>query len=768
MPGVSRRLFKEDVKESRGRKGLSSKHPARRYRAHLLAVLGTLFAGLGVFGLVCLLSELPGARYDAGAAGERVAFALRAIAGDWAAIIPLLLVAVGVNIAVEREMAAIAARASGLLCIAAALLGLAGAGMVGSQTARWLSWAVGKVGAVASCTVVLLTGVSLAADVPVPRLVAGLARIAVRGSRLGARGLIALVRVLLRATSFVARRILLPLFEEPELPGMEEGERRLPSASAAEAQGALVPGEARTARPKRPRAGAKEEAAPATCGPAGGVAVVPGKKVEPPCDGGYVLPPITLLGYPARPARWKQAETPDHSKLLEETLASFGVKGKVTQVDRGPVVTRYELTPAPGIKVSKIMSLTDDIALALASSGVRLEAPIPGKSAIGIEVPNPEISFVYLREVLQSSEFQRHKSKLAIALGKDIAGKPVVGDLENMLHLLVAGATGSGKSVCLNALIASILFKATPEEVKLLMIDPKRVELTTYDGIPHLLAPVVTDTREAGGYLRWVAQEMDNRYRLLGANGVRNIERYNALCRAGKLHDPDAKPLPYIVVIIDELGDLMMVAQKDVEDVVSQLAFMARAAGIHLVLATQRPSADVVTGIIKMNIPSRIAFAVPSQVDSRVILDTGGAERLLGKGDMLFFPVGAPKPIRVQGAYVSDSEIEAVVDFVKAQAKPTYVAESVTREATDGESLGEEDPLFDEAVRLILETEEASISKLQRRFRIGYTRAARLIDAMESRGLVGPYEGSKPRKVLMTLERWDAIRAKARDSCRDS
>lgn len=744
------------------------KHPARRYRVHLLAVLGTFFVGAGVFGLVCLFSDLPGARYDAGAVGERVALALRAIAGDWAVIIPLLLVAVGVNIAVEREGAAIATRTSGLLCIAAALLGLAGAGMVGSQIARWLSWAVGKAGAVVSCSVVLLAGVSLAADVPVPRLVADLARIAVRGSKLGAEGLLALVRVLLRAISFVARRILLPLFEEPELPGMEEGERRLPSVSAAEAQGASAPGEAKPARPKRPRAGAKEEAAPATCGPAGGAAVVAGKKLEPPCDGGYVLPPITLLGYPARPARWKQGETPDHSKLLEETLASFGVKGKVTQVDRGPVVTRYELTPAPGIKVSKIMSLTDDIALALASSGVRLEAPIPGKSAIGIEVPNPEISFVYLREVLQSSEFQRHKSKLAIALGKDIAGKPVVGDLENMLHLLVAGATGSGKSVCLNALIASILFKATPEEVKLLMIDPKRVELTTYDGIPHLLAPVVTDTREAGGYLRWVAQEMDNRYRLLGANGVRNIERYNALCRAGKLHDLDAKPLPYIVVIIDELGDLMMVAQKDVEDVVSQLAFMARAAGIHLVLATQRPSADVVTGIIKMNIPSRIAFAVPSQVDSRVILDTGGAERLLGKGDMLFFPVGAPKPIRVQGAYVSDSEIEAIVDFVKAQAEPTYVAESVTREATDGESLGEEDPLFEDAVRLILETEEASISKLQRRFRIGYTRAARLIDAMESRGLVGPYEGSKPRKVLMTLERWDVIRAKARDSSRDS
>ncbi|HAV20620.1 MAG TPA: hypothetical protein DCX02_01715 [Firmicutes bacterium] len=426
----------------------------------------------------------------------------------------------------------------------------------------------------------------------------------------------------------------------------------------------------------------------------------------------------------------------------------------------GPVVTRYELSPAPGIKVSKILSLTDDIALALASTGIRLEAPIPGKSAIGIEVPNPEVSKVFLREVIQSSKFQSNRYRLPIALGMDIAGQPVVADLTGMLHMLVAGATGSGKSVCLNTIIASLLFKATPDEVKLLMIDPKRVELSVYDGIPHLLAPVVTDTKEAGGYLRWVAEEMDNRYKLLEETGVRHIDRYNSLCMSGKLPDEDATPLPYIVVIIDELGDLMLVAQKDVEDVVSQLAFMARAAGIHLVVATQRPSTDVVTGIIKMNIPSRIAFAVPSQVDSRVILDMGGAERLLGRGDMLFYPVGAPKPVRVQGAFISDSEIESIVDFVRAQAQPTYVAESIMREATDGESIGEEDELFEEAVRLILETQEASISKLQRRFRIGYTRAARIIDSMEALGIVGPYEGSKPRKVLMSLERWEASRNK--------
>ncbi len=720
-------------------------------------MLGVVVAALGVFALICLCSDLPGIPYDAGVAGERVALALRQAAGEWAVVIPLLLMAAGVDIAVERAAAPVAARVSGFTCIALALLGLAGEGTVGSEIARWLSWAVGRAGALVACGLVLLAGASLAADVPIPTLLIGLALLAVSGAKLGWKALVAL----LYALSFVARRVLLPLFEEP---GDEVERGAQLTAPPGEARGIPPALEAKPSAARRPRSSARREAVPAADDRAGGVAVIPGRKVEPPSDGGYVLPPITLLGYPARPARWKQGEPPDHSRLLEDTLASFGVKGRVAQVDRGPVVTRYELAPAPGVKVSKVMSLADDIALALASSGVRLEAPIPGKSAIGIEVPNPETSFVYLREVLQSSEFQRHRSKLAIALGKDIAGKPVVGDLENMLHLLVAGATGSGKSVCLNALIASILYKATPDEVKLLMIDPKRVELTTYDGIPHLLAPVVTDTREAGGYLRWVAQEMDNRYRLLGASGVRNIDRYNSLARAGKLADPEARPLPYMVVIIDELGDLMMVAQKDVEDVVSQLAFMARAAGIHLVLATQRPSADVVTGIIKMNIPSRIAFAVPSQVDSRVILDTGGAERLLGKGDMLFFPVGAPKPLRVQGAYVSDSEIEAVVDFVRSQAEPTYVAESVTRETTDGESLGEEDPLFEDAVRLILETEEASISKLQRRFRIGYTRAARLIDAMESRGLVGPYEGSRPRKVLMTLERWDAIRAKARDS----
>ncbi|NPV52878.1 MAG: DNA translocase FtsK [Firmicutes bacterium] len=501
-------------------------------------------------------------------------------------------------------------------------------------------------------------------------------------------------------------------------------------------------------------------------------------------DSNYCLPSLSLLKGPAprkaaRGSGGSSGRVIERARLLEDTFRSFGVTARVVQISKGPVVTRYEVQPGFGVKVSRIVSLADDLALALASSGIRIEAPIPGKSAVGIEVPNSEISMVYLRDVLESDEFQKREGRLTIAIGKDIAGGPVVADLTRLLHVLVAGATGSGKSVCLNTLIASILFKAKPGEVKLLMIDPKRVELTTYDGIPHLLSPVVTDAREAAGYLRWVAGEMDKRYKRFAEVGVRNIEKYNefvaritATGTAANGEDggggdrdgdgDDLRPLPYIVVIIDELGDLMMVAQKDVEDVVCQLAFMARAAGIHLILATQRPSADVITGVIKMNIPSRIAFAVPSHVDSRVILDTGGAERLLGKGDMLFFPVGAPKPIRVQGAYVSDSEIESIVEFVRSQGEPTYEAESIGHEAESDETLGEEDSLFDEAVRMVVETQEASISKLQRRFRIGYNRAARLIEAMEARGIVGPYEGSRPRKVLVSPDRFTCSRPSTR------
>ncbi len=700
-------------------------------------ILGVVTITLGILALVSLYMELHGPVGAAGAAGMQVAYSLRLAAGKWAFLLPIIVIYGGIELVLGHDSQVILPRLLGCIFIVLSTLGIARSGAFGAWMFDGLRWACGSVGAGIVLWFVIVAGLSLLLEMSIPTLVRESVRILFLGLQLAAGLLIKPLEIL----RIVAKKVLLPFFEIDHEPGQFVGDIEKPA--------------------KKVRTGKRRQSKPAMSEQPEEAVFVPGKKELPVrSHDGYVLPPITLLGYPARSGKSRKSEVPDHSKLLQDTLASFGVKGKVTQVDMGPVVTRYELSPAPGLKVSKILSLTDDIALALASTGIRLEAPIPGKSAIGIEVPNPEVSMVLLREVVQSSKFQSNRNKLTIALGVDIAGKPVVADLSDMLHLLVAGATGSGKSVCLNAIIASLLFKATPLEVKFLMIDPKRVELSVYDGVPHLLAPVVTDTKEAGGYLRWVAEDMDNRYKLLEETGVRHIDRYNSLCTSGKLPSENATPLPYIVVIIDELGDLMLVAQKDVEDVVSQLAFMARAAGIHLVVATQRPSADVITGIIKMNIPSRIAFAVPSQVDSRVILDMGGAERLLGRGDMLFFPVGAPKPIRAQGAFVSDSEIESIVGFVRAQAKPTYVAESIVRETTDGENIGQEDQLFEDAVRLILETQEASISKLQRRFRIGYTRAARIIDSMESLGIVGPYEGSKPRRVLMSLERWEASQGK--------
>lgn len=433
-----------------------------------------------------------------------------------------------------------------------------------------------------------------------------------------------------------------------------------------------------------------------------------------------------------------------NARKLESTLESFGVQAKVLQVHRGPAVTRYELQPAIGVKVSRIVSLTDDIALALAARGIRIEAPIPGKSAIGIEVPNDEISLVSLREVIESDEYGTAKNTLSLALGRDIAGRPIVANLAKMPHLLVAGATGSGKSVCINSIILSILYKAKPNEVKFMMIDPKMVELNIYNGIPHLLAPVVTDPRRASMALKKVVQEMERRYELFAKEGARDIDRYNILAQEALF-----PPLPLIVVIVDELADLMMVAPSDVEDAICRLAQMARAAGIHLIIATQRPSVDVITGVIKANIPSRIAFGVSSMADSRTILDMGGAEKLLGRGDMLFLPVGASKPTRVQGCFISDHDVEAVVAYVKEQQPANYDEEMILAgENNDTQSLPEDD-LYNDAVALVRDTQTASASLLQRRLRVGYTRAARLIDMMEARGVVGPYEGSKPRDVLL-------------------
>ncbi|MBP3038349.1 DNA translocase FtsK [Bacillaceae bacterium Marseille-Q3522] len=465
----------------------------------------------------------------------------------------------------------------------------------------------------------------------------------------------------------------------------------------------------------------------------------------------YELPPIKLLKRPRQAdqsGEYRQIHA--NAAKLERTFQSFGVKAKVTQVHLGPAVTKYEVHPDAGVKVSKIVSLSDDIALALAAKDIRMEAPIPGKSAIGIEVPNSEVAVVSLREVLESKQNDHPEAKLLIGLGRDITGEAVLAELNKMPHLLVAGATGSGKSVCINGIITSVLMRAKPHEVKLMMIDPKMVELNVYNGIPHLLAPVVTDARKASQALKKVVSEMERRYELFSHTGTRNIEGYNEHIRRENAEGEGQQPfLPYIIVIVDELADLMMVASSDVEDAITRLAQMARAAGIHLIIATQRPSVDVITGVIKANIPSRIAFSVSSQIDSRTILDMGGAEKLLGRGDMLFLPVGASKPIRVQGAFLSDDEVEEVVNFVISQQKAQYQEEMIPDDIpeTKGEAV---DELYNEAVELVIDMQTASVSMLQRRFRIGYTRAARLIDEMELRGVVGQYEGSKPRAVLIS------------------
>ena len=443
-------------------------------------------------------------------------------------------------------------------------------------------------------------------------------------------------------------------------------------------------------------------------------------------------------------------EVAHNAMMLENVLSNFGITAKVVNATQGPTVTRYEIEPAPGVKVSRIVNLTDDIALNLAAQHIRMEAPIPGKSAIGIEVPNKTTEAVHLRDVLDCSDFKDARGGIPVGLGKDIAGKPVITDLAKMPHLLVAGTTGSGKSVCVNTLISSILFSRKPEEVKLLLIDPKMVELSIYNGIPHLMAPVVTDMKKAAAVLRWAVREMEARYKAFAASGKRDIKSYN------EAHPKAAMPL--IVLIIDELADLMMTAPDDIEESISRLAQMARAAGIHMVLATQRPSVNVITGSIKANVPSRISFAVGSQIDSRTILDMAGAEKLLGKGDMLFAPIGANKPIRVQGAFISDDEVENLVEFVKAQREPEYdntVTQEAEKEAekeTSDDNDVYRDELLERAVNLVMESGQASVSMLQRRFRIGYTRAARLVDTMEDLKIVGPSMGSKAREILMSPE----------------
>ena len=463
----------------------------------------------------------------------------------------------------------------------------------------------------------------------------------------------------------------------------------------------------------------------------------------------YLLPSIELLDEPVKQTQQREKSLIQKTvKVLENTFHSFGVKARVTKAHVGPAVTKYEIHPDAGVKVSRIINLQDDLALALAAQDIRIEAPIPGKSAIGIEVPNKEVATVSIREVLNVND-QAHK-KLLFALGRDISGNVIEGELNKMPHLLIAGATGSGKSVCINGIITSILMRAKPNEVKMMMIDPKKVELNVYNGIPHLLTPVVTEPKKASMALKKVVAEMEYRYELFSESGTRNLEGYNKYVqKQNELTDEQKPLLPYIVVLVDELADLMMVAAKDVEDSITRLAQMARAAGIHLIIATQRPSVDVITGVIKANIPSRIAFSVSSQVDSRTILDIGGAEKLLGRGDMLYIPVGMSKPMRVQGAFLSDNEVERVVAHCIEQQKVTYQEDMIPNDEPETEYEAE-DELFEDAVQLVIEMQSASVSMLQRRFRIGYNRAARLIDAMEEQQIVGPYEGNKPRTVLVS------------------
>ena len=502
----------------------------------------------------------------------------------------------------------------------------------------------------------------------------------------------------------------------------------------------------------------RHEEAPPIEKPAERPVAKPAEKPSPADYSNFVIPAIDLLSKSERPnfSAESRAQVMQNSRILEETLRSFRVEAEVIEVSVGPTVTRYDLAPGPGVKVSSIANLSNDLALSLAAQGIRIEAPIPGKSAVGIEIPNKEPQGVFLRDILENEKFENFPSKLAFAVGKDIAGSPVVADVADMPHLLIAGATGAGKSVCINTLIASLLYKAKPNEVKLLMIDPKVVELSVYNGIPHLLIPVVTDPKKASGALNWAVQEMESRYNAFAETGCRDLKGYNRYLNE---NTPEAETLPQIVIIIDELADLMMTCKGEVEEAICRLAQKARAAGIHLIVATQRPSVDVITGLIKANIPSRLAFAVSSGTDSRTVLDMQGAEKLLGRGDMLFLPRGQNKPIRVQGGFISDKEVENLVAFLKAQAPTTHTTEMIQQITMPGKGNieGEVDEFFHDAVEFLIVKGKGSTSMLQRQFRIGYNRASRLMDDLERRGVVGPEDGVKPRKITMTREEYQEI-----------
>jgi S-DNA-T family DNA segregation ATPase FtsK/SpoIIIE len=685
---------------------------------------GVILLALGLLGYLSLAFP------HSGVLGRDLGRGLVVIFGILAWLVPLAIMVSGLLRIYARPTLSREPRAwgAGLLYLGGALLmgfgGAAWGGWIGTHLLGWAAIVLGRPGSAIFGVLLLVLGTMLLTGGSVRQG----ARVLLRGSWLAGRWL--------ANRGETAGRIL----KDWVYPEAEEVMR--PPAPPAARERA----ETKRPRPQRsliqPEVEDKGEAVQET-------APEPSHRQPPAISRGpnpYLPPPLALLTAPStvrNNPRGPSAE--ERGRVLVESLRQFGIDVKLSDVSQGPAVTRFEIVPPPGVKVSRIVNLADDIALSLAATGVRIEAPIPGKSAIGIEVPNDQIATVLLREVLESAPFAESDSPLLVALGRDIAGAPVVARLDQMPHLLVAGATGSGKSVLVNVLITSLLYRSSPDVVQLLLIDPKVVELSTYNGIPHLISPVVTDPKKAAGALRWAVQQMEHRYRLFASEQVRDVTRYNQVAR---------EPLPYIVIVIDELADLMMVAPQDVEESIARLAQMARAAGLHLVVATQRPSVDVITGTIKANIPSRIAFAVSSQVDSRTILDMAGAEKLMGRGDMLYAPVGAAKPLRIQGAFVSEKETELVVKFLREHYAP-LAHDAVIEFSTandDPPVANETDPLFLDAVRLVVESRQASTSMLQRRMRVGYSRAARLIDQMEQQHIIGPADGARPRDVYLTPE----------------
>jgi len=693
----------------------------------LLAIALVIFISLFTFKPqdIRFLTSSPNPAKDnvVGFVGAYLAYALRFLMGSGAYIIPVFISFLGImSLAEEREQKNIfrIIGAAFLFLAVSSILSMTGStdlvyrfgrgGIIGLLFSDFLLKYLGAAGAIIAIAVLLLLSIIVTTDFLIFSFISWLAS--------------ALKSLLKKTKSGLSDKIKPKAFTKIR-PATDILPRKIPEIKIS--QEPRIAQKLNSARPE-PK-----------------VAEKPKEKKPALYDKPYEFPPLDLLDSPPPvEEREIKEDLNENSRILEDTLRDFGIETKVVEVNKGPVITRYELQPASGVRVDRITSLSDNIALTMKSVNVRVVAPIPGKGTVGVEVPNLKGTLVYLKEILQSKEFKKTSSKLKLALGKEISGKPIIADLDKMPHLLIAGATGSGKTVCLNGVITALLYNAAPEDLKFLMIDPKRVELAYFDNLPHLVAPVVKDAKKAAHALEWVTGEMDKRFDMFAAASVRNIEGYNAIQKSEKL-----PKLPYIIVVIDELHDLMLVAQQDVESIITRIAQLSRAVGIHMIIATQRPSVDVITGVIKANLPARISFKVASKVDSRTVIDMNGAEKLLGMGDMLFIEPGNPKPVRAQGSLVSDEEILRVTEFIKSQRKPDFVDDILKVDEKTQYKRFEKDEVYDEAVRLVIQTKQASVSMLQRRLGVGYTRAARLIDMMEDSGVVGSYQGSKPREILI-------------------